>query len=565
MLLPQAAFAQLPAITAVVPAANSLAAPASGPVAFTFNQPLLNTSASSLKVFSSLRGGQRAQGAAAAVVSGNTLRFSPGSAPFSPGETVSYTVTQGASSSNGALAQPRVGQFTVAVSGGNGTFTSGSDPASGFQPITVAVGDVDGDGDLDFVTANFRGPISVRLNNGSGTFGPGRDVSVSGNVRSVTLGDVDGDGDLDLLAPDYSDDTGTSVSVRFNNGQGVFSGTQSVFVNTGSYGLALGDVDGDGDLDLLTANGRSNSVSIRFNDGQGSFGGSQNVAAGSNPHNVLVGDVDADGDLDYLVANSNSSTVSIGLNDGRGNFSTGSFVSVAANPFGLAVGDVDGDGDLDLLSSSPNANGAISIRLNNGTGIFGGGQDVATNNTSGYGAFSVALGDVDGDGDLDFLASNANGGGPGSVLIGLNNGKGVFGAGQSVSVGRATQGVAVGDVDGDGDLDILSANSNDNNVSIRLNKNSSAGTGTGTNPALASLLPNIITPNNDRHNDLFVINEPDRGPWALTVYTRWGQRVYHSPNYQNDWGADSPGGTYFYLLQPADGGPARKGWVEVVR
>ncbi|UOQ95884.1 Ig-like domain-containing protein [Hymenobacter sp. 5317J-9] len=185
LLVPLAASAQLPTITSVVPAPNSRAASPSGPVTVTFNQPLLSTSAGALKVFSGVRGGQRAQGAAA-VVSGNTLRFTPGLYPFSPGETVSYTLTQDARSSSGVLAQPRVGQFTAAVSGGNGSFVKGSDPAAGFQPITVVAGDVDGDGDLDFVTANFRGPISVRLNDGRGTFGPGRDVSVNGNVRSAT-------------------------------------------------------------------------------------------------------------------------------------------------------------------------------------------------------------------------------------------------------------------------------------------------------------------------------------------------------------------------------------------
>ena len=690
----QAAFAQAPAITSISPAANARAAVATSPVLVRFGQPLTPGSSGALHVFSSQRGGRRTQGATPATVSGSTLSFSPSNYAFLPGETVRYTVTQAAASSGGTLAQPRVGQFTAGVSASSsGIFAPGSDPGVGFQPTSVTVGDVDGDGDLDLLTANFRGGVSVRLNDGRGIFSGGQEVSANGNVRSVTVGDVDGDGDLDFVAPDYGDGTGTVVSVRLNAGNGTFSNGPNVAVGTGCYGAALGDVDGDGDLDLLTANG-SGGVSVRLNSGSGTFSGSQHVPVGSNPHILALGDLDADGDLDFVTANSNSANVSVRLNDGSGTFGVGQNIATGGVPFSIALGDVDGDNDLDVLTADPA--GMLRVRRNNGAGLYSGGQDIPVNGT-GNSAFSAVLGDVDGDGDLDLLASNANNGGPGTVLVRLNNGSGTFSGSQDVSVGRSAMSVAVGDVDGDGDLDLLAANGNQSTVSVRLNGSSipptlrisgpavlctgqpvlltATGTPTpltyrwntgATTPSItvtqpgtysataafpggppasaqhvvvasetgptlflgrdttlcngselvlqrpvgssfayrwsdgstgASLrvrepgtyslqvttpcgtqtasrqvayqpcgkIPNIITPNGDGRNDRFAITIPASGPWALAIYSRWGQRIYRSADYRNEWGAEAAPGVYYYLLQAADNSLPLKGWLEVVR
>jgi hypothetical protein len=208
-----------------------------------FSQPLTLASASALQVFSSQQGGRRTQAATPPVVSGSSLVFSPAT-PFRAGELVHYTVSQQAASASGTLAQPLVGQFTVATAPATGLFTPSSDLAVGQGPVTVVTGDVDGDGDLDLLTANFAGSaVSVRLNNGQGTFGGGSTVALTGNVRSLALGDVDGDGDLDLLAPNYSNGTGTTVLIQLNNGQGLFNASQAVVAGPGPYGVALGDVE----------------------------------------------------------------------------------------------------------------------------------------------------------------------------------------------------------------------------------------------------------------------------------------------------------------------------------
>ena len=120
------AVAQAPVVNAVMPLANAHAVAPGSPLTITFSQPLTAASAAALKVFSAQRGGLRTRAATPATVSGNTLSFGPGAAPFMPGETVSYTVTRAAAGSGGALAQPRVGQFTTAVGGtGTGRFQPG--------------------------------------------------------------------------------------------------------------------------------------------------------------------------------------------------------------------------------------------------------------------------------------------------------------------------------------------------------------------------------------------------------------------------------------------------------
>ena len=125
----------------------------------------------------------------------------------------------------------------------------------------------------------------------------------------MSLRDIDGDGDLDLLsgASSYSVNT---VSVRLNNGAGIFSGTQEVTVNGSPSSLATADVDGDGDLDLLTANPENNTVSIRLNNGLGTFSGTYYVTVAATPLSIDAADIDGDGDLDFSACSRRESSSS---------------------------------------------------------------------------------------------------------------------------------------------------------------------------------------------------------------------------------------------------------------
>ncbi|HET9502839.1 MAG TPA: FG-GAP-like repeat-containing protein [Hymenobacter sp.] len=489
LLLPLAGRAQVAVTRAgLAPAANARAANRSTSVVIPFSQAIAPATSANIRVFSAQYRGRRG---ATASVSGSTVTLSPtaaaGSAAFRPGETVQVTVPATVQSTGGAAAAPYVYQFTAAATGGSGVFGGGADLSVFGQPYGAAVGDVDGDGDLDLLTTSSgSASVSVRLNDGNGTFSSAPSVAVTsgaggGLPRGMAVGDLDGDGDLDLITA--NDAYIGSVSVRFNNGNGTFGGGAELLNYYQPRSVALGDVDGDGDLDLLVTNYGDTTVDVRLNNGNGTFGTGSYPVVGSKPDNLALGDVDGDGDLDLVVANNpiaGIGTVRVRLNNGSGTFSGGSDVAVGSQASSLALGDVDGDGTLDIVVSN-NTMSTVSVRLNNGSGTFGGGSDLA--------GFSqprtVVLGDVDGDGDLDLVV--ANGGGGSTLAVRLNNGSGTFTNGSSLGTLFSFQDLVLGDLDGDGDLDVFATNPNINSVVVRLN-----GAGTlPTRPAASSATLNI--------------------------------------------------------------------------
>jgi hypothetical protein len=281
-------------------------------------------------------------------------------------------------------------------------------------------------------------------------------------------------------------------------GRGNFRLNSNLAAGQQVNGLALGDVDNDGDQDLLTVNKvTAGTVSIRLNGGDatgsntGVFSQGSTVGVGHTPQALALGDVDGDGDLDLLTANAGSNTVSIRLNGGdatsssTGLFSNGSDVPVGRSPSSIALGDIDGDGDLDLLAANASSN-TVSIRLNGGdglgttTGTFGAGNEVDVNQAP----TALAIGDIDKDGDLDLLTANSSN----SVSIRLNggdslgSGTGVFSGGSSLALSAQPSSLVLGDVDGDGDLDVAAAIAGfgtSHSVSICLNGGDATGANIG--------------------------------------------------------------------------------------
>jgi hypothetical protein len=269
------------------------------------------------------------------------------------------------------------GAVGVLLGNGDGTFQTAVPYASGgFQAYSVAVADVNGDSKPDLVVGNCSGNdtcdskssgvVGVLLGNGDGTFQPAVSYNLGvGSAVSVAVGDVNGDGKPDVVVANYSSDGG--VSVLLGTGDGTFQ--PPVSYNSGGaspYSVAIADVNGDGYPDLLVANYGSDDVGVLLGNGDGTFQTAVSYGSGGSPdYSVAVADVNGDGKPDLVAANNNG-TVGVLLGNGDGTFQTamtyGSGGSVALS---VAVADLNGDSKPDLAVANCSTSGC------DGAGVVG--------------------------------------------------------------------------------------------------------------------------------------------------------------------------------------------------
>ncbi len=248
--------------------------------------------------------------------------------------------------------------------------------------------------------------------------------------------------------------------------------------------IAVADVNGDGKLDLVTANEGDNSVSVLLGTSPalssvtGNFGftDAKHYDAGPRPSSVAIGDLNNDGKLDIAVTNLLADTVTLLKGDGQGVFETlQPSDPTGAGPVSVTAADLNGDGNLDLVIAINNR----KVSVLSGDGRF----NLSTGVTHGVGSSPVAsaAADIDGDGDVDVFVVNKNGS---SVSVLLNDGSGGFGSGGSLRVGASPTDLIAVDVNDDGDIDLVITNSGDDTVSVLLGD----GAG-GFAPAIVSIAP----------------------------------------------------------------------------
>jgi|GEM_PF-2984882 len=332
----------------------------------------------------------------------------------------------------------------------------------------ASFGDIDHDGDLDlFVTSRKEGSDyrdKFYRNNGDGTFEDFTDasgISTYGSSCGI-FGDIDNDGDLDLLISRHPDFPGDGLYE--NDGTGRFTDiSASSGISTDSSGAIFGDIDNDGDLDLCVIPRNGDETNILYqNDGNGVFSISEAGLAARG--RMAFADVDDDGYLDLYVLGHLVPNV-LYRNNGNGTFTdvtNNAGVGSIGYSQGLAFGDIDSDGDLDLYVTYGGYSPADSenvLYLNNGDGTFAditGSAGVQNSNLQA----GVTFGDFDHDGDLDLymggMAIGIRGRGP-SVLY-QNNGDNTFTEITEASgtlANTASISAIRGDIDNDGDLDIF--------------------------------------------------------------------------------------------------------------
>src|SRR5262245_30664858 len=310
-----------------------------------------------------------------------------------------------------------------------------------------ALGDVDGDGDLDAVTANPNSPNQLLINDGTGHFTPTEMTITPFRSVDIALGDVNGDDHLDVLFVT----AGQGTQLQINNGNGGFNSPITLVAGGAppSSAIALGDINGDGFLDAVIANSSPSTLApnqVLLGDGHGNFTVAiplPMITSTSNKStDVALGDVNGDGHLDILFATDGQGTQLLLNGAGLPSILPGG--SPASR--GIALGDVDGDGDLDALVANFNAPNLPpahnQLLTNDGTGHFTSTDLPGDPQPS----VDIVLGDVDGDGDLDALVANLNA--PNQLLI--NDGTGHFTSTDLPGGSQPSHAIALGDIDGDG-------------------------------------------------------------------------------------------------------------------
>ncbi len=301
------------------------------------------------------------------------------------------------------------------------SFTDSGTFAVGSGPITIEKGDLDGDGKLDILVPNALNginTISVLRNTSSGigniAFTAHQDFAVGDKPSVLAIGDIDGDGKADIVTANI---TGNSVSVIRNTSTGIGNinfGPKTDFNVVGDcYGVALGDLDGDGKLDMVaTNNNATETISVFLNtsmNGTINFGPKIGFSTGFGASRVKIGDLNMDGKPDIVVNGGTSNFIYVFQNAsaGIGNLSLAPKISLVidASSSEIAIGDLDGDGVPDLACSMLNTSLTIFRNTTSGGAIsFAPKVDFVNN----FYANSIVMDDFDGDGKSDLATVNNN-------------------------------------------------------------------------------------------------------------------------------------------------------------
>lgn len=325
-------------------------------------------------------------------------------------------------------------------------------------PIFSAIADFNNDGKKDIVTSNYFGVnINVRMGNGDGTFGASTSTTFAvygGNrLGAVATGDFNKDGYQDIVVGGF----GTpffmqNFFVLLNNQNGTFATPLSI--TSGSYNpytMDIGDINNDGNLDIVLANYSGSNISIVSGNGNGTFNTAQRIKTKATPEAVLMRDFNKDGKLDIIVTASSTNEYGYFKGNGTANsFTSIDWVATGTGPCDVDAGDFNSDGNLDIAIIS-NSSASVYVHLGNGKDTFRT-HSTLTLGTSGRG---IEVRDLNNDGKIDIAACNE---GSNYVSIFKGNGNNTFQTREDYTVNSGPHGLVSGDLNNDSRLDLVTSN-----------------------------------------------------------------------------------------------------------
>ena len=318
------------------------------------------------------------------------------------------------------------------------------------SPRALVVDDFNKDGNQDVAVAEQTSVdrIAILLGNGSGGFSAPTRFDMGRDPVFIAAGDLNGDTNPDLVTANESNVSG-EISIALGNGSGGFGSPTNIRLINGTSNVtsavAIGDVNGDTKPDLVLSSYTFSSVMVLLGNGTGGFTFFKTIGAGGfGPFYLVMRDFNGDTKLDLVTANNGAGTVGVLLGDGTGNFGPATTFGVGTSPHWITVEDFNSDSKLDLAVANGGSEN-FSILLGNGTGGFG----AATNQAAKGGPWSIAPADFNGDGKIDLAVSIAQ---PGTLAIFTGDGAGGFSPVANFRNGGPSS--AVSDFNEDGQLDI---------------------------------------------------------------------------------------------------------------